>query len=136
MSIIKHGDRADTSHLPAGHLPTDQKTQQDSAADQRQSAVVSPARAARALAESDRRDRELRARLTAMRWAYRAAWQAAYHAGYERACADLAAAWHAVADPASRGPSHAELERRRWGPEGRQAFGNPRPGDYPGQGAA
>ena len=29
----------------------------------------------------------------------------------------------------------AELETRRWGPGGREAFGNPRPGDYPGQAA-
>lgn len=27
----------------------------------------------------------------------------------------------------------AELERRRWGPGGREHFGDPRPGDYPGR---
>lgn len=32
------------------------------------------------------------------------------------------------------GPSHAELERRRWGDGGREHFGDPRPGDYPGRG--
>lgn len=28
--------------------------------------------------------------------------------------------------------SHAELEERRWGPGGREHFGDPRPGDYMG----
>ena len=38
------------------------------------------------------------------------------HEGYERASADLAADWHVVADPASRGgESYNEYELRRWG---------------------
>lgn len=45
----------------------------------------------------------------------------------------MARAWHAVADPASRsGPPHADLELLRWGPGGREHFGDPRPGDRPG----
>jgi hypothetical protein len=57
--------------------------------------------------------------------------------GYADAEREMAAAWHAVADPASRGgPSHAEIECRRWGPGGRDRFGDPRPGDYRGRGDA
>lgn len=33
------------------------------------------------------------------------------------------------------GPSLDELEQRRWGPRGREHFGDPRPGDYPGRSA-
>lgn len=29
-------------------------------------------------------------------------------------------------------PAHRELELRRWGPGGREHFGDPRPGDHPG----
>ena len=44
--------------------------------------------------------------------------------GYERARAEQAADWHAVAHPASRGgESHATYEERRWGP-----LGLPEPG--------
>ena len=39
-----------------------------------------------------------------------------------------------IPHPAS-GPSHAELEERRWGPGGREHFGDPRPGDYRGRDA-
>lgn len=31
------------------------------------------------------------------------------------------------------GPTLAELEQRRWGPGGRERFGERRPGDYPGR---
>ncbi|WP_345433797.1 hypothetical protein [Actinoallomurus vinaceus] len=31
--------------------------------------------------------------------------------------------------------SHAELEALRWGPGGREHFGDPRPGDFEGFGA-
>ena len=52
------------------------------------------------------------------------------HEGYERAYADLAAAWHAIAEPASRGGgSSEEYESRRWGALGRAHFGDPRPAD-------
>jgi hypothetical protein len=63
----------------------------------------------------------------------RDAYQRGYHAGYERAERDMARRWDEIARPVSRGgPIHQELEERRWGPGGRQAFGDPRPGDrYP-----
>lgn len=48
--------------------------------------------------------------------------------GYLHAVADVKAAQHGIV-------RDAELETRRWGPGGREAFGNPRPGDYPGQAA-
>jgi hypothetical protein len=57
--------------------------------------------------------------------------------GYAEAQRDMARRWHEVANPAARGgPSHDELERRRWGPAGREHFGDKRPGDYPGKGDA
>jgi hypothetical protein len=48
--------------------------------------------------------------------------------GYVRAVADMKAVQHGIV-------RDAELETRRWGPGGREAFGSPRPGDYPGQSA-
>ena len=56
-----------------------------------------------------------------------------YQAGYRQAEADQAAHWNQVTRPAV-GPSHAELEERRWGPGGREHFADPRPGDFPGRG--
>ena len=48
--------------------------------------------------------------------------------GYLQAVADVKAVQHGIV-------RDAELETCRWGPDGREAFGNPRPGDYPGQAA-
>ena len=56
-----------------------------------------------------------------------------YQAGYAQAEADQAARWNQATRPAA-GPSHAELEERRWGPGGREHFADPRPGDFPGRG--
>ena len=65
---------------------------------------------------------------------YSAGYEHGHQAGYAEAEADMAARWHAAADPiAAGGPSFAELERRRWGPGGREHFGDPRPGDFPGR---
>ena len=33
------------------------------------------------------------------------------------------------------GPTRAELDILRWGPGGRERFGDPRPGDFPGRAA-
>ena len=50
--------------------------------------------------------------------------------GYERARAEQAADWHAVAHPASRGgESYTTDEERRWGPLGREHFAEPKPDD-------
>ena len=56
-----------------------------------------------------------------------------YAAGYAAAEADMDARWNRIARAAVRGPSHAELEEKRWGPGGREHFADPRPGDYPGR---
>jgi hypothetical protein len=58
-----------------------------------------------------------------------------YQAGYRAAEADMAARWDRIARPAVRGPAHADLEAERWGPGGREHFGDPRPGDFPGRAA-
>jgi hypothetical protein len=58
-----------------------------------------------------------------------------YQAGYAAAEADRDRAWNAIAHAVVHGPSHAELEERRWGPGGRAHFADPRPGDFPGRGA-
>lgn len=56
-----------------------------------------------------------------------------YAAGYAAAEADMAARWDRIARTTAPGPSHADLEEKRWGPGGRAHFGDPRPGDYPGR---
>ena len=62
-----------------------------------------------------------------------------YLQGYAQAEADMAARWDRIARPIAgyggrNHPGEAELERRRWGPGGRERFADPRPGDYPGRG--
>ena len=53
--------------------------------------------------------------------------------GYADAGRDMARRWDEIARPAAHGrPPHAVLERRRWGPGGREHFADPRPGDFPG----
>ena len=56
-----------------------------------------------------------------------------YEVGHRDAEAEMAARWDEIARTAIRGPSHAELEERRWGPAGRAHFADPRPGDFPGR---
>lgn len=46
--------------------------------------------------------------------------------GYLQAVADVKAAQHGIV-------RDAELETRRWGLGGREAFSDPRPGDFPGR---
>lgn len=46
--------------------------------------------------------------------------------GYLRAVADMKAAQHGIVRDAA-------LEESRWGPGGREHFGDPRPGDFPGR---
>lgn len=56
--------------------------------------------------------------------------------GYRRAQREVEIDYRRrVADPPrlDGGPSHTELERRRWGPGGRAHFADPRPGDFPGK---
>ena len=56
-----------------------------------------------------------------------------YQAGRRDAEADMAARWNEIARTATRGPTQADLEAERWGPGGREHYGDPRPGDYPGR---
>jgi hypothetical protein len=54
-------------------------------------------------------------------------------AGRQMEADERDAAWNQIAAPIARGgPAFAELERRRWGPGGREHFGDPQPGDFPG----
>jgi hypothetical protein len=55
--------------------------------------------------------------------------------GYERCAADYERSWYEAVHPIARGgPAHEDLELLRWGPAGREHFGDPRPGDFPGTG--
>jgi hypothetical protein len=71
------------------------------------------------LALSDERDRWLRR--------VHDAWKAGYQAALDDAVvSSLARIWPA--------PGHvSEIEQRRYPPDGREHFGDPRPGDYPGR---
>lgn len=90
---------------------------------------TAPLPAAALLAESDRRDRELRARLGAWRDGY----DCGYRAGRQDEASERDEAWNRIAEAAVRGLPHDELEERRWGPGGRARFGDPRPSDYQGR---
>jgi hypothetical protein len=59
-----------------------------------------------------------------------------YQAGYRQAEADMAARWDQIARSAIKGPSQAEIEAERWGPGGREHFGDPRAGDFHGHAPA
>jgi hypothetical protein len=93
---------------------------------------------AAALEEADHAEAETRYRLQLAREMYQAGWRDGHDAGRRDAEADMAARWAETARRVvqiTRGPTHAELEERRWGPGGRAHFADPRPGDFPGRGA-
>jgi hypothetical protein len=74
---------------------------------------------------------EIRLRRQLAREAYRLGRADGFKEGYERSEADMARRWAEVAVPVSKGgPTHEELEARRWGPGGRDHFADPRPGDF------
>ena len=59
--------------------------------------------------------------------------RAAHEAGRAAADKDMAERWNDIAKPVTHGgKTQAELEELRWGPGGREHFGDPRPGDYKG----
>jgi hypothetical protein len=63
-----------------------------------------------------------------------------YESGYAKGAADVTAErdaeWNEIARPIARGgPGHVELEALRYGPGGREHFGDPRPGDFKGRAA-
>jgi hypothetical protein len=79
----------------------------------------------------------LLARLAWWREGFRLGYLAGVDHGRRQAEAEQARSWYAIAHPvAVGGIPHAELERRRWGPGGREHFGEPRPGDYRGKDGA
>ncbi|MFC6080734.1 FliH/SctL family protein [Sphaerisporangium aureirubrum] len=85
----------------------------------------------RLLADLDgQRRRERQAYAEGYRDGHRSGWDV----GYAHACHEMATEWaklRRVVRGTAAGPSHAELEHRRW--QGRRAdFGRPRPGDHPG----
>jgi hypothetical protein len=82
---------------------------------------------------SDVLDGQLRLRLAAYREGYQVGHEDGYRAGRQDMADELADAWNRIAAEPLRRPTHAELEKRRWGPGGRARFGDPRPGDYQGR---
>lgn len=82
-------------------------------------------------AVSDERDQWHALLLAAERAAFRRGFIAGDKRGSERVHTELAADWHAIAEPASRGgaESFGKYELRRWGPGGPKHFADPRPGD-------
>ena len=92
------------------------------------------------LAYSDRADAALGRELAAESAGYRRGFADGHRDGYRQGREDEAQDWFASLAPArdaarkcAAGPSYAELERLRWGPDGREHFGDPRPGDYRGE---
>jgi hypothetical protein len=63
---------------------------------------------------SDERDRALRGRLNA--------WRAGFEAGRQAEAAEMDAAWHAIARPVARGRPYAEMDRKRYPPDGRAGW--------------
>jgi hypothetical protein len=87
----------------------------------------------RVLARSDERDLYEARRDAAERAAYERGLEDGRRQGYEYAHREMDHHWNVIATPIARsGPSFAALERKRWGTRGRERFGDPRPGDYPG----
>ena len=86
---------------------------------------------------SDERDRWERFAVAWARSAYRDGCRDGLRAGrvdgYRMGYAAASADWWLAAGPAPRAGSHAELDRLRYPPDGREQFGGPRPGDYPGR---
>lgn len=88
----------------------------------------------RVLALSDEREQWHKLALDYWRQGHRIGYGHGWKDGYEAAAADLEASYHEMALRVTRsGPDFAELERRRWGPGGREHFADPRPGDYSGR---
>ncbi|MGH3254843.1 MAG: hypothetical protein ACRDOU_05440 [Streptosporangiaceae bacterium] len=90
---------------------------------------------------SDERDCWHKLLVTAQREAFDRGRATGRREGYSRGRADETRDWMDALRPAraqiaARGPAHAELDLKRWGPGGRQHFADPRQGDYPGRGRA
>ncbi len=74
-------------------------------------------------------DASLRLRLAAYRQGHADGRELGWREGYAAAVTEQERSWRAIAAPVAHS---GELQRRRWGPGGREHFADPRPGDYPG----
>ena len=71
---------------------------------------------------SDERDQALRARLNAWRAGFEAGRRAGFNRGYAASEAELEQRWAQIIRPAMRGRSYAEMDRRRYPPDGRAGW--------------
>jgi hypothetical protein len=84
---------------------------------------------------SDERDQQERLREKAEREAFQAGRRLGHDEGRREYEAQETEAWRRILEPfAHDRPFFHELEERRWGPDGREHFGDPRPGDFAGRG--
>jgi hypothetical protein len=75
---------------------------------------------------------EIELRLQLAREAYERGREDGWREGHEAAEHEMAERWDKIAGPIARidpERTHGDLEVRRWGPDGREHFGDPRPGD-------
>lgn len=90
-----------------------------------------------ALRHADEIEAETRYRDQLARESFDAGVRYGYQRGVEAARGELSAGhaawWRDRGQRLVDEPSHAELEEIRWGPGGREHYGDPRPGDYPGR---
>ena len=87
--------------------------------------VPDPAHVAAAIAEAERIEREQAAAAGLANWHARGE----FERGYQQALADQRAEAEEIARQLA---ADVGLMERRWGPGGREHFGDPRPGDFPG----
>jgi len=90
-----------------------------------------------ALTVAESVDAETRYRLQFAREAYERGREDGWYEGHEAAEEEMAERWNKIAGPIARidpERAHGDLEVRRWGPDGREHFGDPRLSDRsPGQ---
>jgi hypothetical protein len=83
---------------------------------------------------SDERDQQDRLRIAAQREAFEAGRKFGHDEGRREYEAQETEAWRRILQPFSQDrPFFQELEERRWGPGGREHFGDPRPADFVGR---
>ena len=117
---------------PARHSPGDRPLKATTPPPQQRGSAAAivrrGGRPAALIALSDERDLQLRLRLAAWRAGYQAGSAAGYQRGYAQAVRD----WKVTAGLLPGGPTFAELDRRRYPPDGRRSWILPRPGEADG----
>jgi hypothetical protein len=101
--------------------------------------ISDPADVARVLELSDERDEWQRVCLARERAAFERGRREGWDTGRRALLDELAEAQRYMCQrvrPILMSPPFAELELRRWGPGGREHFGDPRPGQFEGRGGA